>query len=72
MAPHSQWLVNPEYIDYFFVSNSEMKQIMSDNGIPDFKIFVSGIPLSERFKEDFDTEKIFEEFDNQNNNELQI
>ena len=62
MAPHSQWLVNPEYIDYFFVSNSEMKQIMSDNGIPDFKIFVSGIPLSERFKEDFDTEKIFEEF----------
>ena len=62
MMPHSQWLVNSEYIDYFFVANQEMKDLMSDEGIPEFKIFVSGIPLSERFKEAFDSQKIFEEF----------
>lgn len=63
MAPHSQWTVDSEYIDYFFVSNKEMKISLSNEGIADFKIFVTGIPLSSRFKEKFDKEKIFEEFE---------
>lgn len=62
MAPHSQWLQDSEYIDYFFVANNEMKEIMSDLGIADFKIFVTGIPLSEKFKKDFDSEKIYKDF----------
>ncbi len=30
MAPHSQWTIDSEYIDYFFVSNKEMKEIFSE------------------------------------------
>lgn len=62
MAPHSQWLVDSEYIDYFFVANDEMKSLMSDSGIQDFKIFVTGIPLSSKFTGEFDSQKIFDEF----------
>lgn len=62
MAPHSQWTVDSEYIDYFFVANQEMKDALSDEGIADFKIFVTGIPLSERFKEKFDKPSIYKEF----------
>ena len=62
MAPHAQWLVNSEYIDYFFVSNNEMKNALSDGGIADFKIFVTGIPLSDRFNQSFDKSLIFKEF----------
>lgn len=63
MAPHSQWTVGSEYIDYFFVANKEMKNALSDGGIADFKIFVTGIPLSERFKTDFDKESICKNFE---------
>ena len=62
MAPHSQWTVDAEYIDYFFVANNEMKEALSDEGIADFKIFVTGIPLSERFKYQFDKESICKDF----------
>lgn len=62
MALHSQWIVDQEYIDYFFVANNEMKQAMSDKGIAEFKVFVTGIPLSERFKETFDRNIICSEF----------
>ena len=63
MAPHCQWTVGSEYIDYFFVANKEMKNALSDEGIADFKIFVTGIPLSERFKTDFDKESICKNFE---------
>lgn len=62
MAPHSQWTVNSEFIDYFFVANSEIKDALSNEGISDFKIFVTGIPLSKRFSENFDSEKIYNDF----------
>lgn len=62
MAPHSQWTINSEYMDYFFVSNKEMKEALSDSGIADFKIFVTGIPLSEKFKYTFDLDSIYNDF----------
>ena len=62
MAPHSQWIVNHEYIDYFFVANMQMKESLCNSGIANFKIFVTGIPLSDRFLENFDKEKVFKEF----------
>lgn len=62
MAPHSQWTINSEYMDYFFVSNKEMKEALSDSGIADFKIFVTGIPLSEKFKCTFDLDSIHNDF----------
>lgn len=59
---HNQWLYLPEFIDYFFVSNSNMKQDMINQNIPENKIFVTGIPVSQRFQENFDLDDIYDEF----------
>ena len=67
-APHDQWLINHEYVDYIFVSNEKMKQlIIEKNGIDENKIYVTGIPVSERFSEEFDKNKIYKEFGLSNN-----
>ena len=59
---HAQWLVLYEYTDYFFVSNEEMKSDMIAEGVDKDKIFVTGIPVSERFSEDFNQAEIYNEF----------
>lgn len=59
---HAQWLVLYKYVDYFFVSNEQMKLDMIAEGVHDEKIFVTGIPVSERFLEFFDRKAIHEEF----------
>lgn len=46
---HPQWLILSSFSDYFFVSNEQMKTDMISEGINDEKIFVTGIPVSERF-----------------------
>lgn len=65
---HEQWVVNHEFVDYFFVSNENMKNYMvQENKIDKNKIFVTGIPISNRFLEDFNKDKIFESFGLSNN-----
>jgi processive 1,2-diacylglycerol beta-glucosyltransferase len=59
---HAQWLVLSDFVDYFFVSNDQMKIDMIAEGIEDKKIFVTGIPVSERFSENFNKEEICESF----------
>lgn len=59
---HTQWLVGNEYGDYFFVSNDKMKEQLIQYGVKKEKIYVTGIPLSKRFKEKYDKEKIYEMF----------
>ena len=60
---HGQWLVFHEYCDYFFVSNDDMKHDMIEYGVDSNKIYVSGIPVSDKFSEKFDKQEICEEFD---------
>ena len=60
-APHNQWLVGSNYIDYFFVSHEGMKKKIIQKGIPEEKIFATGIPLSNRFLQHFNREKIKED-----------
>lgn len=60
---HNQWLYLSEYIDYFFVSNNKMKEAMVQKNIDENKIWVTGIPVSNRFLEKFDQNKIYEEFE---------
>ncbi len=60
-APHNQWLVGSDYIDYFFVSHEGMKKKIMQKGIPEEKIFATGIPLSNRFLQHFNREKIKED-----------
>ncbi len=49
-APHEQWLVGKEHLDYLFVSHEKMKQELIQNyDVPADIIFATGIPLSNRF-----------------------
>jgi len=61
-ASHGQWLIGHEYSDYFFVSNNSMKEELINYGVLDTKIYVTGIPMSNRFFETFDRNKICEIF----------
>ena len=60
--PQNQWLVGHKYIDCIFVSNKEMKAKIVEKGIDEEKVHVTGIPLSNRFLENFDREKIKKSF----------
>lgn len=59
---HNQWLVGSDEIDYYFVSNSQMKEDMCQNGVDAFKIFVTGIPFGQRFLQHYDKNAILKEF----------
>ena len=59
-APHDQWLVGHENSDFFFVAHNKMKEYLINKGISKEKIFASGIPISNRFLEDFNKKEIFE------------
>lgn len=60
-ALHEQWLVGKDYCDLFFVSNDDMKtELTNDYNIPETKVFVTGIPLSDRFLDDFKEDECFD------------
>lgn len=59
---HAQWLVLYKYVDYFFVANEQMKSDMIEEGVNDQKIFVTGIPVAEKFSGNFNKDAIIEEF----------
>lgn len=59
---HNQWIISPKYMDYYFVSNLQMKEDMCAKGVDESKIFVTGIPFSERFLGTFDKNAILQEF----------
>lgn len=59
---HNQWLTNNKYANNFFVANEHMKNEMIELRINPNKIFVTGIPVSEKFSYTFDKLKIFNEF----------
>lgn len=61
-APHDQWLVLNEYVDFYFVSHDGMKKDLNEKGIPKEKIFATGIPLSNKFLLKYDKSQILESF----------
>lgn len=67
-APHDQWLIGNKFVDSYFVSNSSMKELMiRENCIPESKIFVTGIPISNRFLQNYSKKEIYSSFSlNQN------
>lgn len=63
-APHDQWLIGNEFVDFFFVSNSAMKDsIVKNNGILENKVFALGIPISNRFLQSYNKDEICSLFD---------
>jgi len=62
-APHDQWLIGHQFVDFYFVSNSSMKHFMvKNNGISEDKIWITGIPISNRFLQVYPREDIFSSF----------
>lgn len=64
---HNQWLQETDYIDEYFVAHKGMKDAMIKKGIEASKITATGIPMSERFLEEFDKIEILKEFELQEN-----
>ena len=61
-APHEQWLAGNEYVDYFFVAHEGMKKALHDEGIPNEKIYSTGIPLSNKFLIHYDKEELLKQY----------
>ncbi len=61
-APHDQWLVGSLFTDYYFVANDKMKDYLIQKNIDMKKIFVTGIPLSNRFLQKYDRKHILDVF----------
>ena len=57
-APHDQWLVGSDFTDFFFVANDKMKNYLVHKGIEKGKVFVTGIPLSDKFLQTYDRKSI--------------
>ena len=60
-SPHDQWLIGNDYTDFYFVAHDKMKQDLINKNIPESKIFATGIPLSNKFLQTYDKDKIFKE-----------
>ena len=61
-APHDQWLDFNHYVDFYFVSHEGMKKQLHEKGIPNEKIFATGIPLSNKFLLKYNKTQILETF----------
>lgn len=61
-APHEQWLIGYEFVDYFFVAHEGMKSELINHGIDKNKIYATGIPVSSRFFKEYNKAKICKEF----------
>ena len=60
---HDQWLIGNKFVDFYFVSNSNMKEEIIKNNIEESKVFVTGIPISSRFLQSYNKEEICSLFD---------
>ena len=60
-APHDQWLLYPEEVDYFFVAHNGMRDALIDKGISKATVYATGIPLSNRFLEHYNKKEILNE-----------
>ena len=57
-APHPQWFMFPEFVDYIFVAHDGMKNELIEAGVSKEKVFATGIPLSNRFLLNYNKEQI--------------
>lgn len=63
-APHNMWVTDYSNIDKILVATEEVKNsCIKKYGVPEAKLQVTGIPVSDKFTQKMDREKILEEFD---------
>ena len=61
-APHDQWLVGNDFTDYYFVAHNKMKHYLINKNIPVTKIHTCGIPISNRFLNNYDKKEILKKY----------
>ncbi len=61
-APHDQWLVGNDFTDYYFVAHDKMKQYLISKNIDESKVYVSGIPISNRFLKSHNKKEIMDQY----------
>lgn len=61
--PYNEWTYNYKYIDYIFVAHNKIKERLMKKGIPENKIFDTGIPVSDKFLIDYDRGDILNSLD---------
>ncbi len=61
-APHDQWLVGSDFTDYYFVANDKMRKYLINKGILEYKVYTTGIPISDRFSSNFDKRVILNRY----------
>lgn len=61
-APHDQWLIGAEWVDYFFVAHRQMRRAIIDRGVAPEKVFVTGIPIGEKFFQPYNKDQIRQDF----------
>lgn len=71
-APHEQWIIGKDYIDYFFVAHNKMKNELINFGIDSEKIFSTGIPISDRFSKNIDVNSVYDKLDLRKSNPLAL
>lgn len=63
-APHNMWVTDYSNIDKILVATEEVKNsCIKKYGVPEAKLQVTGIPVSDKFTQKMDREKILEEFE---------
>lgn len=67
---HEQWLEFSKYQDYFFVSNEQMRNDMINKGVDGTKIYVTGIPVSDRFLKEYNRKEVCKIFNLNPENEV--
>ena len=59
-APHNQYLVGHEFVNYYFVAHPRMKQEIAEQGVDENKIYATGIPLSNKFLKHYNKTQILD------------
>ena len=62
-APHDQWLVGSDFTDFYFVANDKMRDDLIRKQISRSKVYVTGIPLSNRFLQKYNRKQVLDSFE---------
>lgn len=57
--PYNEWTSNHKYVDYIFVAHNEIKNRLIEKGVPEEKVFATGIPISNKFLVNYNKTEIF-------------
>lgn len=60
--PYNEWISNYKYVDYIFVAHNKMKIKLIEKGVPENKVFDTGIPISIKFLEKHTPSEILNDF----------